>query len=42
VAMLHEGTIIAYGTPDEIRNSTDPRVRQFIEGSAEGPITVTG
>lgn len=38
IAMLHEGTIIAYGTPDEIRQSSDERVRQFIEGRAEGPI----
>ncbi|HEY3298877.1 MAG TPA: ABC transporter ATP-binding protein [Armatimonadota bacterium] len=38
VAMLHDGTIIAYGTPDEIRGSSDPRVQQFILGNAEGPI----
>lgn len=42
IAMLHEGTIIAFGTPDEIRNSRDPRVKQFIEGCAEGPIRPTG
>ncbi len=38
IAMLHGGSIIAYGTPDEIRGSTDARVIQFIEGRAEGPI----
>jgi phospholipid/cholesterol/gamma-HCH transport system ATP-binding protein len=38
IAMLHEGTIITYGTPDEIRKSEDDRVQQFIEGRAEGPI----
>ena len=38
IAMLHSGTIIAYGTPDEIRASEDERVRQFVEGRAEGPI----
>ena len=38
VAMLHDGQIIAYGTPDEIRDSEDPRVRQFVEGRADGPI----
>jgi len=38
IAMLHQGTIIAYGTPDEIRDSYDERVRQFVEGRAEGPI----
>lgn len=38
IAMLHESTIVAYATPDEIRASTDERVRQFISGEAEGPI----
>jgi len=37
VAMLHEGVIIATGTPTEIQASPDPVV-QFITGSAEGPI----
>jgi len=36
--MLHDGTIIAYGTPDEIERSEDERVQQFIQGRAEGPI----
>lgn len=39
IAMLYEGKIIKVGTPDEIRHSTDPIVRQFISGSASGPIT---
>lgn len=38
VAMLHEGTVIAYGTPTEIRESSDPRVQQFIHGQSQGPI----
>lgn len=38
VGMLHGGTIIAYGTPEEIRKSPDERVQQFIQGRAEGPI----
>ena len=38
IAMLHDGTIIAYGTPDEIRGSSDERVQQFIQGKSEGPI----
>ncbi|MGB8356753.1 MAG: ABC transporter ATP-binding protein [Chthoniobacteraceae bacterium] len=33
-----QGTIIASGTPDEIRNSTDPEVQQFIRGEADGPV----
>jgi phospholipid/cholesterol/gamma-HCH transport system ATP-binding protein len=39
IAMLYEGRIICVGTPDEIRNSPDPIVQQFITGSARGPIT---
>jgi phospholipid/cholesterol/gamma-HCH transport system ATP-binding protein len=37
VAMLHEGVIVATGTPDEISSSEVPIVRQFVTGSAEGP-----
>jgi phospholipid/cholesterol/gamma-HCH transport system ATP-binding protein len=32
IAMLHEGRIRQVGTAEEIRASTDPVVRQFIEG----------
>ncbi len=39
IAMLYEGKIIAVGTPLEIKNTTDPIVRQFITGTAYGPIT---
>ena len=39
IAMLYEGKIIQIGTPDEIRLSENPVVRQFISGSASGPIT---
>ena len=39
IAMLHEGKIITVGTPDEIRNSSDERVQQFIHGQAHGPLT---
>lgn len=38
VAMLHDGAIVEVGTPEEIKNSTNPVVRQFITGSYEGPI----
>jgi len=38
LAMLHEGRVVFTGTPDEARNTRDPMVRQFIEGSSEGPI----
>jgi phospholipid/cholesterol/gamma-HCH transport system ATP-binding protein len=38
VAMIDEGTIIEEGTPEEILKSSDPLIRQFIEGKLEGPI----
>jgi phospholipid/cholesterol/gamma-HCH transport system ATP-binding protein len=38
IAMLYEGRIIFDGPPDEIRQTSDPVVRQFIEGSAQGPV----
>ncbi|KPL08051.1 ABC transporter [bacterium SM23_57] len=38
IVMLHRGKIIFSGSPEETRNASDPVVRQFIEGSAEGPI----
>ena len=41
IAMLHEGRIHAIGTPEEIQATTDPAVRQFIEGSSEGPLLPT-
>lgn len=31
IALLHQGTIRAMGTPDELRGSGDPAVRQFLE-----------
>lgn len=39
VAMLYNGKIVQIGTPEEIRNTKDPVVRQFITGSASGPMT---
>jgi phospholipid/cholesterol/gamma-HCH transport system ATP-binding protein len=41
VAMLCNGKIIEEGTPEEFQASTNPVVRQFIEGRAEGPLTAT-
>ena len=40
VAMLYNGTIIEFGTPEEFRNSVNSYVRQFITGSLEGPIEI--
>ncbi len=38
MAMIYDGKIIEVGTPEEIRNTSNPIVQQFITGSAEGPI----
>jgi len=38
IGMLYAGKIIALAPPDEFRRLDDPRVRQFIEGRAEGPL----
>lgn len=37
IAMLYDGKIIACGTPDQIRKSTNPYVRQFITGKRTLP-----
>jgi phospholipid/cholesterol/gamma-HCH transport system ATP-binding protein len=39
IAMLYRGRIVATGTPDEIRDSRDPIVHQFITGDSRGPMT---
>ena len=40
IAMLYEGSIIVYGTPEEIRASDNPVIEQFLKGSIEGPIRI--
>ncbi len=40
IAMLYEGKIIEYGTPEKIKMSSNPVLRQFLSGSLEGPISV--
>ena len=39
VAMLHKGSIIESGAPEDFQRSTNPIVQQFIEGRADGPLT---
>lgn len=38
IAMLYEGRVLEVGTPDEIRNSKNEMVQQFINGNFDGPI----
>ena len=42
ISMLYEGKIIQTGSPDEIKNTENPVVKQFITGSAVGPIKIEG
>jgi phospholipid/cholesterol/gamma-HCH transport system ATP-binding protein len=35
---LSAGRVVAEGTPDEIRSSTDPFVRQFVNAEIDGPL----
>ncbi len=39
IVMLYMGKVLVEGTPQEIRNSADPMVQQFITGSPDGPIS---
>ena len=38
IAMLYEGRVLEVGTPDEIKNSKNEMVQQFINGRFDGPI----
>jgi phospholipid/cholesterol/gamma-HCH transport system ATP-binding protein len=38
VIVLANGKIVAQGTPDEVRHSTDPLVHQFVSAAPEGPV----
>jgi len=40
IIMLHGGRQCAAGTRDEIRNSADPMVQQFLQGRSDGPMKV--
>jgi phospholipid/cholesterol/gamma-HCH transport system ATP-binding protein len=38
IAMLYEGKIVGVDTPENIQKSDNPLIRQFVNGSADGPI----
>lgn len=38
VCFLSHGEIVAQGTPEEMRTSEEPYVRQFVEGHIDGPV----
>ena len=39
MVLLDRGKFVASGTPEQMRDSTDPLVRQFVHGLTEGPLT---
>jgi phospholipid/cholesterol/gamma-HCH transport system ATP-binding protein len=38
IAMLYEGKVLEVGTPDDIKNSKNEIVQQFIHGDYDGPV----
>ena len=38
IAMLHRGRIVWRGAAQEVDNTDNPYVRQFVSGAADGPI----
>ena len=38
VIILANGRIVAQGTPQELMDSNDPEVRQFVRGEPDGPV----
>jgi len=36
--VVGDGKVLGQGTPDELMNSDDPRVRQFMQGTPDGPV----
>ena len=40
ISLLVDGRIIFSGTAGEVKSTDNPYVRQFLEGSAEGPFRV--
>ncbi|MBN2282313.1 MAG: ABC transporter ATP-binding protein [Deltaproteobacteria bacterium] len=42
IAMLYDGKVVAFGTPEEIRQSSNEVVQQFIHGKLDGPIHMNG
>ncbi len=40
IAMLFQGKIIEVGSPEEIKDSSNPIVQQFVQGKSDGPIKI--
>jgi phospholipid/cholesterol/gamma-HCH transport system ATP-binding protein len=40
IAMLFQGKVIEVGSPEEIKDSSNPIVQQFVQGKSDGPIKI--
>jgi phospholipid/cholesterol/gamma-HCH transport system ATP-binding protein len=38
IYVIADGKVIGHGTPEQVMNTDEPRVRQFIRGLADGPV----
>ena len=38
IYLVGDTKVLGQGTPDELMNSDDPRVRQFMKGIPDGPV----
>jgi phospholipid/cholesterol/gamma-HCH transport system ATP-binding protein len=38
VVVLANGKVAAQGTPEELRQTTDPLIHQFVNGLSDGPV----
>jgi phospholipid/cholesterol/gamma-HCH transport system ATP-binding protein len=38
IYLMADGVVVGKGTPDELRESTDPYVHQFVHAEADGPV----
>jgi phospholipid/cholesterol/gamma-HCH transport system ATP-binding protein len=36
--LISNGRVVAHGTPEQLRASDEPEVKQFIRGEADGPV----
>jgi phospholipid/cholesterol/gamma-HCH transport system ATP-binding protein len=38
VYLMSDGVVVGQGTPDDLRNSTDPYIHQFVHAEPDGPV----
>ena len=38
VVVVNNGKVVEVGAPEDVRNSSDPFVRQLVDGVVDGPI----